>query len=187
VCQQRSCSPYSRLPVVDCLSGLLPIARTYKYVSKYRAPKPKRSRNVEPTLRQPSEGELIIGAQVQIASILHGDRYDNKQATVLEVDGLTVKVLPLNGGDPLNYPIEGLRLLPNTSDIQIESSPNMPQTVTSNNIGALITQLAQQYQIVQAHAVQSHHQQLAVALSALESISAKLRLALDAASEGRNS
>jgi hypothetical protein len=158
-----------------------------KIVSKYRAPNQKRSRNVEPTLRQPCEGELNIGAQVQIASILHGDRYDNKQATVLEVDGLTVKVLPLNGGDPLNYPIEGLRLLPNTSDIQIESSPNMPQTVTSNNIGALITQLAQQYQIVQAHAVQSHHQQLAVALSALESISAKLRLALDAASEGRNS
>jgi hypothetical protein len=158
-----------------------------KIVSKYRAPKPKGSRNVVPNLRQPVEGELIVGSQVLIASILHGDRYDNRQATVLEVDGLTVKVLPLGSGDPLNYPIEGLRLLPSTSDTQIESAPNMPQTVTSNDIALLITQLAQQYQIVQAHAAQSHHQQLAEALSALENISAKLRLALDASSDGSNS
>jgi hypothetical protein len=158
-----------------------------KIVSKYRAPKPKESRNVEPNLRQPAEGELIVGSQVQIASILHGDRYDNRQATVLEVDGLTVKVLPLGSGDPLNYPIEGLRLLPSTSDTQLESAPHMPLRVTSNDIAALITQLAQQYQIVQEHAAHSHHQQLAVALLALESISAKLRLALDPSSDGSNS
>jgi hypothetical protein len=158
-----------------------------KIVSKYRASKSKGSKNVEPNLRQPTEVELVVGSQVQIASILHGDRYDNRQATVLEVDGLTVKVLPLGSGDPLNYPIEGLRLLPSTSDTQIESAPNMPQTVTNNDIAALITHLAQQYQIVQEHAAESHHQQLAVALLAMESISAKLRLALDAASEGRNS
>jgi Protein of unknown function (DUF3102) len=158
-----------------------------KIVSKYRAPKSKGSKNVETNLRHPTEGELVVGSQVQISSILHGDRYDNRQATVLEVDGLTVKVLPLGSGDSLNYPIEGLRLLPSTSDTQLESAPNMPQTVISNDIAALITQLAQQYQIVQKLAAQSHHQQLAVALSALESISAKLRLALDPSSESSNS
>jgi hypothetical protein len=158
-----------------------------KIVSKYRASKSKGSKNVEPNLRQPTEVELVVGSQVQIASILHGDRYDNRQATVLEVDGLTVKVLPLGSGDPLNYPIEGLRLLPSTSDTQIESAPNMPQTVTNNDIAALITHLAQQYQIVQEHAAESHHQQLAVALLAMESISAKLRLALDPSSGRSNS